>query len=289
MTRKISSLWLLVFSFLFIHKAHAQSTDNTLIWKISGNGLEEDSYLYGTMHVADERAFVWVEKSMPFFEQCDQYAMELNPNEADPASVMQLMMLPEGTTLKDLFEEDDYHELHAWFKEEMNVDIAAFGQYSPFFVYSIAQQAMYGNQMSEAMDLHFNKLATQKGMEVIGLETVEEQISAINAMDMEDQAEMLMGLTKGKKSQKESKKLMKLYVKGRLNDMMEYANSSDEWEEDFATAMVDDRNGRMADRLPAILSEGSTFVAVGALHLPGEQGLIQLLRDKGYTVTPLNP
>lgn len=290
MKRSRYAFLLLILPFLIGQKsAQAQKGENTLLWKISGKGMTEASYLYGTMHVSDKRAFDWVERSMPYFKKCSQFAMELDPNKVDPAQMMQMMKLETGT-LTDLYSREDYEKLHSHFMEEMHVDIKSFDQFKPFFLYSLIAQSQFGSDMSEAVDLYFNKQAVASGKTVHGLESLEEQMGAINSMSLEEQAEMLlMVATEKRKSDKSSKKLMKLYMKGDLQGMMEIAESSDEMGEDFEQEFLVTRNERMAERIPAILEKGPTFVAVGALHLPGDTGLINLLRKEGYTVEPIIP
>lgn len=290
MKRSRYAFLLLILPFLIGQKTvQAQKGENTLLWKISGNGLSESSYLYGTMHVSDKRAFDWVDRSMPYFKQCSQFAMELDPNNVDPVAMMEMMKLESGT-LTDLYSKEDYEKLRTHFQEEMHVDIKSFDQFKPFFLYSLVAQSQFGSDMSEAVDLYFNKQAIAAGKTVHGLETLEEQMGAINSMELEEQAEMLLSYaTEKRKSDKSSKKLMKLYMKGDLNGMMALTEDSDEMGEDFEQEFLVVRNERMADRIPAVLEKGPTFVAVGALHLPGETGLINLLRKAGYTVEPVMP
>lgn len=286
MNTKFYAFALLIFPLLFPSGLDGQET-NSLLWEISGNGLEEPSYLYGTMHVSDKRAFKFSKSVMPSFEKAKGFAMELHPDKIDPMEMMEMMKLKEGT-LQDMFTEPQWDSLSTFMKEKHRTDVSAFNEYSPFFVYSMLIQTSFKKNMGEALDIYFFKEAKSSNKELAGLETLEEQISAINSMTDEDQVRMIMDLVAGKDegSDKSMKKMLKYYMKGDLDKLMELSEEADMGDE-FESALIVERNHRMAERMEPLMKERSTFVAVGALHLPGEEGVIELLRKAGYSVAAL--
>lgn len=276
---------LLIFPLLF--PQHAEAQNNSLLWEISGNGLSSPSYLYGTMHVADKRAFKFSKSVMPSFESCEAYAMELNPEEANPMALMEMMKLEEGTTLQSMFSEEQWNKLDGYFQEKYKQPLSTYNDFSPFFVYSLVIQTQSKNNMAEAVDLHFFSEAKKAEMDLHGLETAEEQISAINSMKPEDQANMLLEAIEGKGDGKKAmKKMLKVYMKGDLDKLVEMSEDA-EMGDEFESNLIVKRNHNMAERLQPLIKEKSTFVAVGALHLPGDEGVIQLLRNDGYQVKAL--
>lgn len=256
----------------------------TLLYKITGNGLEAPSYLYGTMHVGDKRAYKFSKSVLPSFESCDAYAMELDFDKVDQAALMQQMKMKEGK-LKDLFTEEEWTKLDNYFQTKMKSSINDFNDFSPFFVQALIAQSQFGSQMGQAVDMYFFKKAKAANMKTMGIETMEEQIDAINSLPTDEQKDMLL-----KSIEEDMKKatdvMLKYYSKGKLDklaDLMEEEETGAAFEKE----MVTDRNHTMAERIAPIIREQSTFIGVGALHLPGEEGVIELLRKQGFTVEGL--
>ena len=285
MKTPIYALALLFFPFIFPQHVEAQEA-KSLLWEISGNGLSSPSYLYGTMHVADKRVFKFSKSVMPSFEKCGAYAMELDPGATDPMAMLEMMKLKEGT-LQDLFTAEQWDKLDGYFQDKYKQPLSTYNAFSPFFIYSLVLQSQVKNGMGEALDLYFYNQAKEVAKDLYGLETAEEQISAINTMSSEDLVKMLMESIEGKNDgKKEMKKMLKIYMKGDLEKMSKLAEDA-ELGDDFESELIVLRNHRMAERLQPLIRKKATFVAVGALHLPGDEGVISLLRKDGYTVEAL--
>lgn len=287
MKHSVYAFAILFFPFLFGADAPDSKETQSLLWEISGNGLESPSYLYGTMHVGDKRAYRFSKSVMPSFNRCKAFAMEINPSEVNPMEMMEMMKLKEGT-LQDLFTPAQWDSLSGFMLEKHHTELSTFNEFSPFFVYSVLSQSSFKNNKGQALDLYFFEEAKKGRKDLHGLETVEEQISAINTMTQEEQVNMLMDVMRGKDDSdpKFLKKMLKYYSKGDLDKLMEMSHDAD-MGEDFEAALINDRNYRMAERMEPLIKEKSTFVAVGALHLPGEEGVLELLRKQGYTVRAL--
>lgn len=286
MKNKFYALALLFFPFL-LGPNHAEAqTPKTLLWEISGNGLENPSYIYGTMHVADKRAFKFRKSVMPSFESCKQFAMELNPDEADPMALLNKMKLDSGK-LEDLFSQEEWTKLDNYFQEKYKTSVSAFNEFTPFYVYALMVQSSFKKEMGEALDLYFFKKAKNAGKNLHGLETVDEQLEAINSMPFDDQKKMLLdALDDNGDGASDVKKMLKYYMKGDL-DMLESLADEADYGNEFENALIVDRNHLMAERLQPLIKESATFIAVGALHLPGDEGILALLRKDGYSVNPI--
>ena len=270
----------------FFSPTHAQ-TPKSLLWEISGNGLPAPSYIYGTMHVGDKRAYKFSKAVMPSFGATASFAMELDPSEADPIAIMELMKVDSGK-LMDYFSEEEWAKLDKFMVEKLKTPAEKFNDYGPFFIYSMVAQTTFKNQKGQPLDLYFYKEAKKGKKEIHGLETVEEQINAINRMPMEDQKKMLMEAIEEGAGEGEDMmdKMLKYYSKGDLDMLQKMADDAD-YGSEFENALVLERNHLMVQRMEPLISEKSTFVAVGALHLPGEEGILKLLQAEGYEVRPL--
>ncbi len=284
MKTRLYAFAILFFPFLFPQHASAQ-TDKSLLWEISGNGLAQPSYLYGTMHVGDKRAHNFSDATMNAFKQAKAFAGELNMEEVDQLAVLNLMKLDSGQQLHSLFQPEEWLKVEDYCKSKLHVNPNDFDAFNIFFLYSLIAQSQFKNQKGQAVDLYFFGEAKKQGKKLLGLEQMEEQIAAINSMSMGEQKKMLLEAVDGKgdNGEKEMKKMIKYYSKGDLDKLAELSADA-EMSSDFETAFITSRNHKMAERMVPIMSAQSTFVAVGALHLPGEEGVIKLLRGMGYDV-----
>lgn len=272
----------------------AQTTQKSLAWRISGNGLTEDSYLYGTMHTQDQRAFDFKKGVLKSLEEVDVFVMEVNMGVADQFAVMGMMVMDDGLTLEDLLPKTQYDSVALFFKDSLGQSLALFNNMMPIITAQAIELGSLGKDQELALDLYFAELAKEQGKEVLGLETAEEQIKALKSMSYKDQAESLYRMVKDKyegKVDNTINDMVDLYVKGDLEGMLEMASeeplNSEEAQTAFENNLILKRNRTMTQRLVKIIHVQSAFIAVGAAHLGGENGIITMLRIMGYTVEPL--
>lgn len=282
-----------LFLFLFgLSALLAQAQYNSLLWKISGNGLKEPSYLYGTMHTSDARVFAFSQKVMPDFNEAKTYAMELDPKEAFNMSLLAKLMMGKGHSLKSMIPEREYAILDSIIQLQIGYPVKLFDNVAPVFTMTILEagqlnlsdSSIEGNK--EVLDMYFYKLAKKKKKKIIGIETVDEQLAALNSLSYTEQADLLVKeIHSFEKDTTQGADLVQFYLNQQLDSLAN--NDADaQMPEKFYKALVTDRNVRMANRIALFIPERSAFIAVGALHLPKETGVINLLRQKGFTVEP---
>lgn len=282
----MKKLFLFLFLLGFV-AGHAQY--NSLLWKISGNGLKKPSFLYGTMHTSDSRVFAFSDSVMPYFATTKAYAMELDPKEAFNMSLISKLMMGKGYSLKKMIPEHEYHVLDSIVKKEIGFSVSLFDNVAPVFTMTIFETSGMGlgdssEGKKEVLDMYFYKQAKKKKKKIIGIETVDEQLSALNALSYEEQADMMVKEIRSFEENKtEGTDVLKFYLAQNLDSLS--ANDADaQMPEKFYKALITDRNIRMANRISDFIQEQPTFIAVGALHLPQAVGVIELLRKKGFTV-----
>ncbi len=296
--------FIIVISFFLASLSISIKAQNSLLWKIEGENLEHPSYLYGTMHSQDKRVHKLGKLALPYLEEADAVALELV---IDSAQMMPMMaslfsdMMMQDTTLQDLYQVEDYHLVKNYVTKELGFVALLFKieQMKPLFIALFMEEMSginggnIGREMDMALDQYFQKMGEKQGKKLIGVETFQEQMGAFNRIPLQEQANMLLEGAKMKQEgiapDSSMLQLMDFYLKQDLGGLMRwyekeqtYKNSS------FDTVILLERNYRMADRMFEIIQDQSTFIAVGALHLPGEDGLIQLLTDKGYRLSPIS-
>lgn len=266
-----------------------QEKYNSLFWEISGNGLKDHSYLYGTMHTQDKRAFQFKEGVMDAFNHAETYAMELNMDSVDQAALLSKLIMDSTYSLKTLLTADEYTEVSDFFRDSLGQALFMFEKMQPLFTAQMVSLRDLEAQHTDALDIYFFKEAKKQKKQTIGLEKTIEQIDAFSAIPYELQAKGLVDAVTdyGKEGKLDMDTMIKYYTEGNLDKLLEMT-TKDEEDKEMAKIFNDiflvKRNYNMADRAEPYIKEGSTFIAVGAAHLPGEEGVIELLRKKGYKV-----
>lgn len=285
---------------LLVAAATALGCNAQLLWKVSGNGLEKPSYLFGTHHIAP----VSVLDSVPGFSEAlasaDKVYGELVMSEANSPQSQQLMlsyaMAPQDSLLTKVLSPAQLDSLNKVVKSYMGpmADASQFAPMKPAMVSTVlalvqSQKAFPKFNPAEQLDGEIQKRGAAAGKEIGSLETMEDQCKAMFGTSVLTQAEELMDLVRNDdKAAGTAMKLAQAYLSGDLNSMLAImedpaAGGSEDWSE----RMLNKRNANWVRIMAGLLPTASVLIAVGAGHLPGDKGLISLLREKGYTVTPV--
>lgn len=269
-----------------------------VLYKVEGNGLSSPSYIFGTHHIAPISVIDQFGAKAPF-ESAVQVVGEIDMTQ-DPmqlaAAMQPHMMAPADSTLSKVISADVYDKVNEAFKKLApmpGMDLSMLEPLKPVSVntmiaVSLAQQAMPGYNPAEQLDTWFQTTGMSEGKKIVPLETVEQQASILFdsmpiAYQAEDLVEMLLDV---QKAVLKTKELSDAYLAQDIDKLLALSEAENE-RPDFMKALIDNRNADWLKKLPAIFNDGSTFVAVGALHLAGEKGIVQGLRNLGYTVTPI--
>ena len=288
--------FLLALLCLFVHVsifAQRATTKNALLWKVTGKDLQQPSYLFGTYHFLTNGFIDTIPAIKNAMAQAGAVAGELLIDESLTAAMMEASTL-KGTTLKQLLPDTLYTKASLWFKEEAGIELEQLNQLNPITLVTIAmavaQQKYMPNKPGETqLDSYVQKIAKSNGKKVIGLETIDVQIAAMfGQLTERRQVELLDETFRVKNGLRDIlQRMHNAYVQQNMQALQQIMYGSS-YSSNEMKVLLDDRNDRWMQQLPSIMQEQSTFVAVGALHLIGEKGLVQQLKSKGYTVTPVN-
>jgi uncharacterized protein YbaP (TraB family) len=264
--------------------------ESSLLWEISGNGLEKESYIFGTIHLLCQDDVNITPDIQQALDNSDQIVLELDFD--DPtmtAKIQQLAMLSDGQNLKDLLTEEEYSLLNEFFQENIGMPLDNMSMLKPFLLMSMiipsALECAPGSY-----ELTLTKLAGDAEKEVLGLETVEEQMGAIDSFSQAELAEMLLETVENFDETKlEFAQMVEVYKKNDANALHELIQDSMEENsiENFDEVMLNNRNKIWIGRIEAFAKEKPTFFAVGGGHLGGEQGVLALLKAAGFTLTAI--
>ena len=259
-----------------------------LLYQITGNGLAQASFLYGTIHMLPKEQFELSNSLKRAFDASATIAMEvdLNMSGAEKIAIAQKVLLPEGKTLKDYMVEQDYLQLKMYCMDSLQWNESKFERSSklkPMFFSSVLMQESMSKMASYEME--FNKMAKKKNKKTIGLETIDFQLGLFDQLPMQTQVDML------KKDYNSDLKmfdtLLACYLQEDLEKLNVLMNTETAAYPEFNALLLINRNKSWIAPMGTQMRKESTFFAVGAGHLGGPEGVVSLLRSAGYTVTAI--
>jgi len=263
---------------------------SSLLWSITGNGLVDSSWLFGTIHLIGQDDFFVrpaVERS---FAQSEQVAFEIKLDDmAMLMSMGQLLLLPENQTLKGLLDPDLYERLRIWMEDSLGGSMAPFERQKPFaLLQAVTMQLIPKNPAS--YELHFLLEAKAQNKPIFGLETVADQLGIFDSISLSEQILWTLETLENKDSMVMLYDAMvEAYKSEDLENLAKLMKEESPEFEAHSATLLDDRNERWIPGIENLMKEHPSFIAVGAGHLAGPRGVISLLREKGYRVEPVLP
>ncbi len=270
-------------------KLASNADNNSLLWEVSGKGLKEHSYLFGTFHLMCKSDILISEQLKKAINNSSTVYMELDMD--DPAVMMGGLMMINmkgGKKLKDLYKEEDYQRLSSFFKDSLHMPLGFLESTKPYFLVAMLYPKMMPCKTVSGMEEQLVKLAKAGQKEIKGLETMEFQASVFDSIPYEEQAkELLKSIDSLKEYAKYFDTMVNVYKSQQLSAMQDLFTKSEFGMEEHQDVLLDGRNKNWVAQLKTIMPKQPVFVAVGAGHLVGENGLIALLKKEGYTLRPL--
>jgi len=282
------------------NKTTTDTLENSLLWKITGNDLEKPSYLYGTIHMIAKDKFFVTENTEKAIAETERMTFEINMEDMNNMGMMMSMMMnafmKDGGSLKKLLTEEEYALVKVKF-DEIGLPIALFDRVKPMFTSMMTSMDLSGGNPMEgggdvvSYEMEFMEKAKARKMEMQGLETVEYQMSMFDSIPYEAQAQMLVeSVQAGDVSSAETDQMAQmvaLYTAQNLNGLSELISAEEGGMGEYEDILLVNRNKNWIPVMGEQMKTKSTFFAVGAGHLGGEEGVIRLLRKEGYTLTAM--
>lgn len=284
-------------------KAAETANGESILWRIEKDGLKP-SWAFGTIHMTDPRVTALTPQAQKSFDASDQLVIETT-DVMDEARLMgelakrpSLMMFTDGATLTGQLSDADRAILAEGLKAR-GIPVDSVNKMKPWMlmaaiVLPACEMARKASGL-KILDVKLAHDAEASGKKVVGLESGIEQMEALASLPMEFHVRGLIDTLKlGSASDDLVETMISIYRAGRTNlfwplfeEMLGDGEKLGDGYADFEQTIIVKRNHTMVARAEPMLGEGGVFMAVGALHLPGNEGVVQLLRDKGYTVTPV--
>lgn len=260
--------------------------NNSMLWEISGNGLQQPSYIQGTFHMMCAKDFQMKQKTIDALGKVKRLVLELNYTDPTEMAAVQKMMQSEQK-LSEKLSADEATELNEVLKS-YGVTLQAVNNYSPQALYSfIGQKATPCPQTEIKMyEIELLTLAAKSGKTFGGLEKVADQTDALGKSY--DLKEIIRQLKAGDEYAILSKSMIKAFNEENLIALDELLKDERFMNKEQEDLMLNQRNiNWVSKKMPEMMEKESVLFAVGGGHLLGKEGVLNLLKEKGYTIKPV--
>ncbi len=259
---------------------------NTLLWEIKGDNIKSPSYIFGTMHVQDERAF----NKIAFIEDCilksEAFAAEFDLDIQNPKAFESIAMFPKGEKLSDYLTPKIYEKLAKLFYKETGMKLSQFEHHKPVMIINLLSSAQFKEDNFVSLDQHLYNFAKNGDKTMLGIESFESQLEVMRKMSLREQIKSLKDMaTHFERFRRSIKKTAALYLEA---DLMKILKKVKQTAGGMRSMLLYDRNIIMAERIIKLSADQSLFTAIGAGHLAGKKGVLRLLKKAGLKVVPIN-
>ena len=271
----------------------AAPDNNSLLWKISGNGLAKPSYLYGTIHMLCADDALLSPQFRTIIAKAEEVYFEVDlDNMFEMMSVIGKMKMRADTTLRDLLTADEYEKVRSYFESRSSIlPFSMLETFKPILALSTLQEGSMECDNTAMMEQVIMQEAKKSGKKIKGMETMAYQAGVLDSIPYRLQAQQLVSyidnINQHKSEDTELRDMMSAYRSQDLKKLEDLMLKTDMGIGSFTDILLYNRNRNWVVKLKKLMPDKSLLIAVGAGHLPGDKGVINLLRQAGYSVTPL--
>ena len=259
----------------------------SLLWEVTKSPSSPVSYLFGTMHIKDQRAFRLQQMVYQKIIACEAFATEFNLDDANPAGAIHFTQLPPGQRLSDFYSPRQYAKMERMLFKAFGLQLSLFQGFQPMLLANFISEKILSNDMPFSLDEHLFRFAKAQQKEIKGIETYEEQMAIFHKIPFDYQLKALLWMSKHvSRHRKQLLQMTAVYEKG---DLRQIYQSTKKNAGGLRKMLLFNRNQIMAERIRPIMEEQSLFAAIGAGHLGGQKGVLRLLKAYGFRLKPIFP
>lgn len=271
--------------------AATAAAQNSILWEVTGNGVTAPSYLMGTLKFIGEKEFFMPVEVNAKMKKCKIFAIEDQVDHHAQHELNKAVHFPEGQSLKTALKVDDYKTVVTFFENQFGMSSTNFERHYGKLIPLALSMTMVRLSLGEGVkfyDIELLKDAKKNKLETYSLEDIDREASALNSYSMDAQVKALLHSVSNFETQKkEFQELMRSYPQGDLDKIFEYTIHPLDNNAEFIDEFYTKRNQEWLPKLDKMMHDKPSFIAVGVTHLEGDNGLLNLLRRKGYTLTPV--
>ncbi len=261
----------------------------SLLYKVSGKGLKQPSYVYGTIHLICPDDFFLSPHLQKAFDQSRSIYLEIDMDDPAMMATMlgRLQEKDEQYSLEKAFLPEDYRKLGKYLKDSMGMDVTVFNKMKPLVILSMILPKMLNCPAAVAYETKFVSMAKEQQKPVLGLEGLDDQIDVFDAFPDTLEARMIMDYINDLPKQKAIySRLVAAYKKQDIQQLHNMLGESPEFA-GYEDKLVYDRNRNWIPVMEKAMQQETVLFGCGAMHLGGDQGVVELLRKRGYKVEPV--
>lgn len=293
MIMKIFYLFATVF---FLQSCKAQSNiklpvnkdNNTLLWEISGKNLKQPSYVFGTFHILCKDDIQFSANMQAALKASQQVYFEMDLD--DPKNTLggMFFMNMKDKTLSDLYTVEELQKVKKFYKDSLKMNLSFFNKMKPVMLAALLYPRMMPCKTPSGVEIELMTIAKKEKKEILGFETIEFQSSIFDSIPYSVQAkDLLKSIDSMDKYKLYFNKMVQTYKNQQTDSLVAIVNDKTFTDGENNDALLKNRNVNWVKQLKTILPKTNIFMAVGAAHLFGKDGLIDLLRKDGFTVKPI--
>jgi len=290
---KIFYLFATVF---FLQSCKAQSNiklpvnkdNNTLLWEISGKNLKQPSYVFGTFHILCKEDIQFSANLRAALKASQQVYFEMDLD--DPKNTLggMFFMNMKDKTLSDLYTVEELQKVKKFYKDSLKMNLSFFNKMKPVMLAALLYPRMMPCKTPSGVEIELMTIAKKEKKEILGFETIEFQSSIFDSIPYSVQAkDLLKSIDSMDKYKLYFNKMVQTYKNQQTDSLVAIVNDKTFTDGENNDALLKNRNVNWVKQLKTILPKTNIFMAVGAAHLFGKDGLIDLLRKDGFTVKPI--
>lgn len=265
-------------------------TSANIFYKIeTTDATHPPAYLFGTMHMLCQEDFELPAAVMQAFQETQQLIVEVDLTSQQQQMQLQKQIQQQPSDyLKQALTPEQYGQLSSAFQTQLNYPLTSVESMRPFVLSAMLLQSYLNcNEQPLSLDELFMDAALAKSKSIIGLETITKQLSLFDQIPLPDQVAELLDLAlKQAESKQEIQALTTTYLTADGEQIYELIKKQEDFK-NYQSLILDDRNLDWLKLLPQLVNSNPSFIAVGAGHLAGPKGLVNLLRTEGFIVTPI--
>jgi uncharacterized protein len=251
----------------------------SLLWRISSGALPADSYIFGTIHVRDSRVFSMADSVLLAQEACDATVLEMDLGAGAAKKLSKMLMLPAGQSLSDFYSADELARIETIISDRTGMPFSLFGNLHPVALLTATAGTYFSADMPYSLDETLQKRAISLGKEIKGLETIDMQLAALTSFSPEDVLAYLTDTAQAGTADD----LIEAYLRADIEELAGLLDN-DSIAGKYSAQLLHIRNKGMAASIIELAMQQSCFFAVGAAHLGGSGGIIERLKNRGFSV-----
>jgi uncharacterized protein YbaP (TraB family) len=256
----------------------------SLLWSVQ-SGDNHPSFIFGTMHVRSTVAHQFLQGILPYIQDADVLAAEMNLDKFDQLKMLKGTALPEGTSLQSLLGDKKFSKTRKSLMRSFDIDLMAFQFRHPFLVSASISESLLVLDQLESLDQEIWNQAQANQKICVGLESFDDQMKIMQEISLEKSARQIYEI--GRNPKRFRRNLLAMINYYTDQDVDSLYKSSRKQLQGLRKKLLFERNEQMTKHFISLVTKNTVFAAVGAAHLAGEKGMLRLLKKQGFRLRPI--